>query len=199
MTARNSWFIRRSAAFSISLVLVASHAPPTTLLAASHPHLVSPATALESAWSHDTSVLKNRKYCVIGGTRVKAANDECNYHAGSIYVGAIFSAGQVWTYRLPAYDPSDGWGNRSPRSSRYWSFLVSLLPPGAKRYACKMVASSDQGGPARTCLYHYRFKGGLKGGGDTLVVAQYLSPSEGGDNGVVEPDEFHLGFGAVHS
>jgi hypothetical protein len=115
-----------------------------------------------------------------------------------MYVSAIYEKGVATTFRMPAYDATDGWGNRHPSASYYWTFLTSLIPPGAKRYACKTVSPSDQGGSARTCLYHYRVQGSPSRVGETLIVGQYLNPDEGGDNGIVEPDDLHLGFMAVH-
>jgi hypothetical protein len=183
--------------YGILICLSATQA--VTLAFAPGPHLFSPPAAFEKAWHHDGFPYGNSgKYCGIGGSHPNANNDSCSYTVRGMYVSAIYEKGVAFTFRMPAYDAADGWGNKYPSLTRYWDFLTSLIPSGAKRYACKTVSPSDQGGSARTCLYHYRFRGGLRGGGNTLIVAQYLNPDEGGDSGIVEPDDLHLGFMAVH-
>lgn len=163
------------------------------------PRLFSSVKLIESRWRHDTSVYVNHKnYCAHGGARPDPSDDLCDYRAGAIYVAVTYGGGTAQEFRLPAFDPADQWGNKSPAAGRYWQFMTSLLPAGARKYACATVKPSDQGGPAHACLYRYHFGGASKWSGNTLIVAQYLDPSEGNDAGVVEPDISHMGFQAVH-
>jgi hypothetical protein len=157
--------------------------------ASTSPHLFGPRSSVEHSWSPDYS-LGGSHYCQGSGGRQGSV---CEYQAGSMHIGAIYGPkNQVLTFRL--FQASNA---ISPRN---WTFLVSLLPQGARLMKCGTVQKSDQGGPAKVCLYAYHFDyndGNLREHGTDLVVAQYLHPGSGGDFGVVEPDDFHLGFAAV--
>lgn len=171
----------------------AAASAPSTMVCFCHPspppYLFGPRSLVERAWSREIS-RDGSRYCRGKGGRQGAV---CVYRSGSKRIRAVYgSKNQVITFDLLRAS--------STIRARTWKFLVALLPRSARLLACETVKHSMQGGPAKACLYRYRFTYGeeyVLHQGRTLVVAQYLHPRAGGPYGVVAPDVLHLGFGAI--
>lgn len=180
-----------------SLFFVTGHSKSAA--ASGGPHLFSSARTIEKAWSPDLTLYKDHRRHCFGGLYPQQ-NDSCNYLAHGIFVGVQYINGRATHFGLPTYNPDDHRGNKQPSSGRYWAFLTSLIPPGAKQYACRIISPSANGGPVRVCLYHYplRFpKGTAPRKGNTFLIAQYLNPNNLADNADMEIDTLNLGFDIV--
>ena len=69
-----------------------------------------------------------------------------------------------------SFDPDRYSSNNPPRpdSPRYWLYLTSFLPTGARKKTCRTIQKTGGlSGPARACIFAY--------GGSKILVAQYLT------------------------
>jgi hypothetical protein len=146
------------------------------LAAMRRPVIGAPPSALDSAWTPNY---------VFGASDCNTASGQqlCEYKFGghniTVGFGVEFPRGRAWD--MISY----GW--RTPGSAQQWKFLLSLLPAGTHRTGCTTITKTGGGyGPARACVYRWY--------GHSILVAQYLHPSDPTTQGEVAMD---AGYGWI--
>ncbi|MBV9280680.1 MAG: hypothetical protein JOZ41_11400 [Chloroflexi bacterium] len=141
--------MKGATALALTFLLTLGLLPDARAQASPWPHLFAAKSLIDRVWRPDG------QGCI---------QYSCGYWYGGIHV----TAGYDLHNRAIEFD-TDRY--RRPGDSKYWRFLTSLLPSGARLQACRSFkragAEDENMGPARACVYRY--------GGKPILVAQWLT------------------------
>jgi hypothetical protein len=142
----------------IAVMVIAHFAEPAAASGLTRLHIGTSLGAVDRAWAPDRTArpLCNFAYPVACRFYV--------YHGIHIVVGSVNS--QVTDVVIGGYV--------HPGASRYWHFLLSLLPTHVRRLGCKSVRTTvhlgRRNGQAWACLYQH--------GSQRVLVAQHFVPTD---------------------